>query len=217
MLRRTEAPPSRGDLRLLAGILEEALAHIEADERQSVRHYAELERRLLDIENSRFLRTLQWPGRFLGDWKGRLGQALLHSPLHPLYLKLVNPHFAADRYRQWVETERIPAEWKAPRNPLISLVLPVHNPRHDWLEAAVGFGTGTIVSLLAALRLRRCIGGRVGIRVFFSAGGKARAHSLCALRRALRDSRRAEHGCGHGQRRVLRLSRPGRSAGARTL
>ena len=81
---------------------------MEASERQSVRHYSELERRLLDIENSRFLRTLQWPGRFSGDWKGRLGQLLLRSPLHPLYLKLVHPHYAEDCYRQWMESELPP-------------------------------------------------------------------------------------------------------------
>jgi GT2 family glycosyltransferase len=137
LLRRTDAPASRPELLALAGLLEEALAHIEAGEKQAVRHYDELERRLLDIENSRFLRTLQWPGRFLGDWKGRLGQLLLHSPWHPLYLKLVNPHFTADRYRQWVESETAPGERKRARQPLISLILPVHNPNRDWLEAAV--------------------------------------------------------------------------------
>jgi O-antigen biosynthesis protein len=121
----------------LAKLLEEALARIEGDERQAVRLYAELERRLLDIENSRFLRTMQWPGRFLGDWKGRLGQLLLHSPLHPLYLKLAHPHFAEDHYRLWVESERAPGARKLAREPLISLILPVHNPRRDWLEAAV--------------------------------------------------------------------------------
>ena len=110
---------------------------MEAAEKQSIRHYSELERRLLDIENSRFLRTLQWPGRFLGDWKGRLGQALLHSPLHPLYLRLVRPHLAEDRYRQWVESESRPSDPQLDRAPLISVILPVHNPRRDWLEAAV--------------------------------------------------------------------------------
>ncbi len=96
-----------------------------------------MERRLLNIENSHFLRTLQWPGRFLGDWKGRLGQLLLHSPFHPVYLKLVNPHFAEDRYRLWVESERAPVVRKLARTPLISVILPVHNPRREWLEAAV--------------------------------------------------------------------------------
>jgi GT2 family glycosyltransferase len=110
---------------------------MEASEKQSVRHYSELERRLLDIENSRFLRALQWPGRFLGDWKGRLGQLLLHSPLHPIYLKLINPRFAEDRYRQWVESELRPGDRRFSRNPLISVIMPVHNPRRDWLDAAV--------------------------------------------------------------------------------
>lgn len=137
MLRRGDSAPSRRELLSLTEYLEEALSHIQTDEKQAVRHYAELERRLLDIENSRFLRTLQLPGRFLGDWKGRLGQLLLHSPLHPLYLKLVNPQFTADRYRLWVESEPTPTVGGITRQPLISVVLPVHNPRRDWLEAAV--------------------------------------------------------------------------------
>ncbi|HLY20548.1 MAG TPA: glycosyltransferase [Bryobacteraceae bacterium] len=137
MLRRTDSAPSRKEILALAELLEEALARIDADEKQAVRHYTELERRLLDIENSRFLRTLQWPGRFLGDWKGRLGQVLLHSPLHPLYLKLVNPHRAEDRYRLWVESERTPAARPLTREPLLCVILPVYNPRRDWLEAAV--------------------------------------------------------------------------------
>lgn len=142
MLRHTDSAPSRQELLALAGFLEEALSHIEAGEKQAVRHYAELERRLLTIENSKFLRSLQWPGRFLGDWKGRLGQLLLHSHLHPLYLKLVNPHFTADRYRLWVESEQAPAEQRRIRTPLISVILPVHNPQRDWLEAAVASVAG---------------------------------------------------------------------------
>jgi GT2 family glycosyltransferase len=73
----------------------------------------------------------------LGDWKGRVGQLLLHSPLHPLYLKLLNPHFTADRYRQWVEIEPPPCDWRPAAGPLISVILPVHNPQRDWLEAAI--------------------------------------------------------------------------------
>ena len=79
----------------------------------------------------------QWPGRFWGDWKGRLGQLLLHSAWHPLYLKLVHPHFTSDRYRLWVESEQAPGERGHTRQPLISLILPVHNPQRNWLEAAV--------------------------------------------------------------------------------
>ncbi|MGD0632627.1 MAG: glycosyltransferase [Terracidiphilus sp.] len=137
MLRHKDAQPSPQELLALAGFLEEALSHIEAGEKQTVRHYAELERRLLDIENSRFLRSLQWPGRFLGDWKGRLGQLLLHSPLHPLYLKLAHPHFTADRYGLWVESEQTPARRSQNRTPLISLILPLRTPQRHWLEAAV--------------------------------------------------------------------------------
>jgi len=137
LLRRADFGAAREDLRALAGFLEEALARMEADEKQAVRRYAELERRLLAIENSRFLRTLQLPGRIFGDWKGRFGHLLLHSAWHPLYLKLVHPHSTVDRYRLWVEAEQPPAGRTLARQPLISMILPVSNPRRDWLEAAV--------------------------------------------------------------------------------
>jgi hypothetical protein len=137
LLGRTDAPPSRQELLALAGILEDALARMEADEKHAVRHYSELERRLLDVENSRFLRTLQWPARFLSDWKGRLGHLLLRSPFHPLYLKLVRPHYAEDRYRAWVESEPTPVVGKLSGEPLLSVVLPVYSPRRDWLQQAV--------------------------------------------------------------------------------
>ena len=137
LLSRTTLPPSRQELLALAGLLQEALARVEATEKQTIRHYTELERRLLAIENSRFMRTLQWPGRVLGDWKGRLGHTLLRSRLHPLYLRLVNPREASDRYRAWVDNERLPSERKLLRQPLLSVVLPVHNPRQEWLEAAI--------------------------------------------------------------------------------
>ncbi|MGA2575779.1 MAG: glycosyltransferase [Bryobacteraceae bacterium] len=138
LLGRKDSPPSRQEILALAGLLEEIIARTEAAEKQEGRRYAALERRLLDIESSRFLRALQWPGRFFADWRGRLGQSLLHSPLHPLYLKLVNPRQATDLYRIWVENELPPDPTKTlDRKPLISVILPVHNPRRDWLEAAV--------------------------------------------------------------------------------
>ena len=96
-----------------------------------------MERRLLDIENSRFVRTLQWPGRFFGDWKGRLGQLLLHSRLHPIYLKLAASSLYGGSLPAWVESEPSPAGQSRARQPLISVILPVHNPNREWLEAAV--------------------------------------------------------------------------------
>ena len=96
-----------------------------------------LEERLLAIENSRFFRLLRWPGRFLPAWRGRLGHLLLRSPLHPLYLKLARPRAAAGAYRQWVARERAPSG-ELRRRPTISIVMPVCDPRREWLEAAVG-------------------------------------------------------------------------------
>jgi GT2 family glycosyltransferase len=95
-----------------------------------------LEERLLAIENSRFFRLLRWPGRFLLGWKIRLGQVLLRSPLHPLYLKLAQPKSSEELYRQWIAREQ-PSAGELRRQPLISIVMPVHDPPRPWLEAAV--------------------------------------------------------------------------------
>jgi GT2 family glycosyltransferase len=137
LLSRTNPPPSREEMLASAALLENILARVEANEKRALRHYTEIEERLLAIENSRFIRLLQLPGRIFGDWKGRLGHLLLHSPLHPLYLKLLKPHAAMKRYRLWVESEGAPVERKLGRQPLISIILPVRNPHRGWLEAAV--------------------------------------------------------------------------------
>jgi GT2 family glycosyltransferase len=42
-----------------------------------------------------------------------------------------------ERYRQWVESEQPPLRRKLAREPLISVILPLWNPRRDWLESAV--------------------------------------------------------------------------------
>lgn len=117
--------------------LEEIAARVEANEKRAVRRYEELERRLLAIDSSRFFRLLQLPGRVLVDWKGRLGHLLLHSPFHPLYLKLVKPYAAVDVYRQWLESEPLPTARKLEREPPISIVMPVCDPQRRWLEEAV--------------------------------------------------------------------------------
>lgn len=96
-----------------------------------------LEERLLAIENSRFFRLLRWPGRFSLGWRGRLGHWLLRSPLHPLYLKLARPRAVAGAYQRWIAQEQVPSG-KLRRHPLISIVMPVCDPRREWLEAAVG-------------------------------------------------------------------------------
>lgn len=76
----------------------------------------------------------------------RLGQALLHSPLHPLYLRLTAQPDPVAGYRRYVAAqcadrpprehfEHAAARWA--NQPLISVLVPVHNPRQDWLAAAI--------------------------------------------------------------------------------
>jgi GT2 family glycosyltransferase len=106
-----------------------------------------LEQRLERIENSLLFRAARWAGSFAATRKRKLGQWLLHSPLHRLYVasrsvSTTSKTPAAD----WVEQleATLPTfEWHVnegrqwPWQPLISVVLPVSNPKREWLEAAV--------------------------------------------------------------------------------
>jgi O-antigen biosynthesis protein len=98
------------------GELERRVAAMEQQLRRVLRRQANLDQRLLAVENSRLFRALRL--------------------LHPLFLKLGSRR-AADLYQLWVEHERPPAEHSLDFEPLISIILPVHNPRREWLEAAV--------------------------------------------------------------------------------
>ncbi len=96
----------------------------------------EAERLLLSVDGSRLFRTLRLPGRLWRDWRGRLGQALLHSPAHPLYLKFRRPAAEDDAYARWTRQRREPPP-ACPGGPPISVLMPVRNPGRPWLEAAV--------------------------------------------------------------------------------
>jgi GT2 family glycosyltransferase len=113
---------------------------------RAAENIAHLEQRLERIENSLLFRAARWAGAFGATRKRKLGQWLLHSPLHRLYAvsrrapsseapaagwidqfeaSLPSPEWHVDQARQW------------PWQPLISVILPVSNPKREWLEAAV--------------------------------------------------------------------------------
>ena len=117
--------------------LEQRLAELENKLHRVLKRQVRLEKRLLTVENSRLFRALRWQDRVFNDWKGRVGQWLLHSPFHSFYLKVRPPDPAGDLYQLWLEGESPPVERALARPALISVILPVHNPRRDWLEAAV--------------------------------------------------------------------------------
>lgn len=126
----------------------EILQILEAQLRRSTAEQARLEERLARVENSSVFRTLRALGKTGANIKGRVGQALLRSPLHPFYAKLagVRPGEPDDSYKRWIEAEQQslpPASalteesnrWKY--RPLISILMPVYRPRREWIEAAV--------------------------------------------------------------------------------
>ena len=85
-------------------------------------------------------------GRRLLEWKRSLGQFLLHSPLHPLLLKVGAFRHIQRAYQAWVKNEQNavpPSQWfqdryqQFPYRPVCSILMPVHNPKREWLEAAI--------------------------------------------------------------------------------
>ena len=89
------------------------------------------------MEHSALFRFLRGVGGFASRQRRRLGQALLESPLHPLFLKVRGTPDVTLRYRAWREkAAQAPdrggegAWWQ----PTIAILMPVHNPRREWLE-----------------------------------------------------------------------------------
>ena len=104
-----------------------------------------LEERLSRLENSFLFRSLRSIGFRLRTYKLKFGQKLLKSPFHQAYLKLI-PAKPDPIYASWIRQQEAQApswEWhreQAQRwsyRPLISVVMAVHDPRREWLEAAV--------------------------------------------------------------------------------
>src|SRR5579864_5750021 len=132
-LARNGAAPNPDLILRLTALVNEALTNAERRAAALEEAFDDLDARQMAFDHSRFFRLLRWPGRFLLDWKGRLGQRLLHSPLHPLYRRLASPPVALAEYSAWLERERagiMPPAWFTERarqfryRPLISLILP---------------------------------------------------------------------------------------------
>jgi GT2 family glycosyltransferase len=105
-----------------------------------------LEDRLSQVENRLFPRMIRAAGLFALYRYRRLGQWLLHSPFHAVYLVFRRAKPAGNAYTSWVETREtaFPSrEWHQhqaeswTRKPLISVLIPARNPRREWLKAAI--------------------------------------------------------------------------------
>ena len=108
-----------------------------------------LEQRLQQVESGRLFRFLNYAGRIAGTQKKRAGQLLLHSPLHPLYLRIFGRHRVRPgrfEYAEWVSREEsrwpsrqghqeVAAGWRF--QPTVSILIPTFQPRREWLDCAI--------------------------------------------------------------------------------
>ncbi|HEX8986284.1 MAG TPA: glycosyltransferase, partial [Bryobacteraceae bacterium] len=121
------------DLKLERGELRRRLKRLEWLQRN-------LDQRLVPLERSLVFRALRAIGAAFGSSKRAAGQLLLHSPFHPVFARLFAP--GQNPYHLWLERER---EFEAERSHpgiqpaglRISIVMPIRNPRREWLESAV--------------------------------------------------------------------------------
>jgi GT2 family glycosyltransferase len=113
---------------------------LEAQNRRTATEQSRLEERLARVEKSVIFRALRAVGNAGAATKGRFGQVLLRSPLHPVYAKLIGHKPAPTaEYAAWIEAEQrsIPPPAALAYKPLISVLMPVYRPRREWIETAV--------------------------------------------------------------------------------
>ena len=140
-------------LHALIGAFEDKLRETEEREARALlqsrlwfRQYEVLEGRVAAIERSLIFRFLRWIGRQASNWKARLGQKLLHSPFHPLYLRLAPPPETDEDYERYFASGA-PQKVGGPRfnrkspplehPPCFSILLACHDPKPGWLHAAI--------------------------------------------------------------------------------
>jgi len=104
----------------------------------------ELDERLNRLENSMVFRALRSAGRVWAESRGRIGQGLLHSPLHRLFTRWIpRPPNAYPAWIRAVEATQPSAEQLREQSagwtfrPIISIIMPVHDPRLEWLDIAI--------------------------------------------------------------------------------
>lgn len=153
LLRRIASALAPRDATALFRYLEGRIDRFEAFQQRQDMELRWLERaqrsaeaRLSRLENSLIFRLLRAVGGLAGRRKRALGQALLDSTLHLLYLKLSGKSRQFPAYAQWIAwtTAELPSrQWhmEAARKwryqPCISVVMAVHDPRPDWLRGAI--------------------------------------------------------------------------------
>lgn len=124
-----EAPDpasSREQLIELIGLLLADVDALKKTGRRRTAELAELEDRLLAIENSRSFRILRWPGRLWLRWRSRIR--------HGYGARL---HNADNDYALWLGCECAPVAQAPEHQPLLQVALPAATRQHAWSVPAV--------------------------------------------------------------------------------
>lgn len=152
-LATDETVVSASELAETLKLVSDVLRQVEAERQTAAKRVqwlqseqSRLEERMSRLENGLLFRSLRRVGGIIRTSRLKLGQTLLASPLHPLYLNLTPWSDRNRTYEDWLaRLEAQTPSWNWHRDtslrwlsqPLISILMPVHNPRRDWLEAAV--------------------------------------------------------------------------------
>lgn len=104
-----------------------------------------LEWRIARLEQSIAIRSMRWLGNRAARAYRRLGRFLLHSPLGGISRRVMGSVAPVEQYRRWFRAQSastaqaqdsIPETTGAPAA-VLSIVMPVHGPRLEWLREAV--------------------------------------------------------------------------------
>jgi glycosyltransferase involved in cell wall biosynthesis len=110
---------------------------------------ARLSERLDRLEANRIFRLINSAIRAITTQKRRVGQLLLRSRFHPLYLRLRGARDqtgATSRYRSWVDWNESlypPFSWHKKESerwrwrPVVSILLATYHPKREWLDRAI--------------------------------------------------------------------------------
>lgn len=113
---------------------------LAADLHGAISEQAALESRVAHLEGSRTLHLVKRVGRAGQTVRGKLGAALLRTPVHKLMVRFAGDRASINRdYVRYLATRAVkpPSREHGNREPVVEVVVPVFRPDLHWLEEAL--------------------------------------------------------------------------------